>query len=209
MKRVKGNIVKLICLAAALLCMLIICGNKAYAGSVEGNMRSLGGPVDSTRPEKGIWSLQNGRWRFASADGEARNRWICIESVNGSSDWFCFDGQGNMCTGWQKSGSGNWYYLRETEDGREGAMEKGFILDPNDGRCYYMDPQTGMLRTGWVTVDGYSYYFAETGEDSVWYWDGAETKWKSSGTGRPYGSMYRSEKTPDGSVVDAQGRRTE
>jgi len=192
---------------AALCCLLLANCQLARAMSVDGNTRSIDGPVAFTQPEHGEWYMREGKWHFNTANGEIRNRWLCIENKNGERDWFCFDAQGVMCTGWQKSGSGNWYYLRETADGRQGAMERGFILDPSDGSCYYLDPATGVMRTGWVSAEGNAYYFAEHGEGAAWYWNAAESKWKNTGEGRPCGSMYINERTPDGSAVDALGRK--
>ena len=195
--------------AAAVTVLSAAAAVTAFAGNVEGNVRSINGPVEFTQPEKGEWLFRDGRWYFRSAEGEVRGRWACIEKQNGSRDWFCFDSGGAMCTGWQMSSGGNRYYLRETADERQGAMEKGFVLDAADGRCYYMDPSTGAMRTGWVSVEGNAYYFAEQGDRSAWYWDRDSSKWRSTGSGRPYGSMYRNETTPDGFMVDAGGRKVQ
>ena len=179
----------------------------AASASVDGSARAIDGPVAFTQPETGEWSFRDGHWYFKTAREEVKSRWACIENRQGVRDWYCFDPRGVMCTGWQKSSGGNWYYLRETPDDRQGAMERGFILDASDGRCYYMDPATGVMRSGWVYTEGNAYYFAEWSEGCAWYWDGTEAKWKKSGSGRPFGSMYRSEQTPDGFFVDDQGRR--
>lgn len=178
-----------------------------YAMSVDGESAVFESMLSFTQPAEGKWIAENGHWKYQDVNGFVCGRWLCIAGTDGRKDWYCFDVNGNMCTGWQKSGSGNWYYLRETPDSRMGAMEHGFLLEPADGRMYYLDPDTGIMRTGWVTVDGKDYYFA-CGQDSFssWYWDSRSQKWSYNGNGsRPYGSMYANERTPDGRFADASG----
>lgn len=187
--------------------VMAVTGETVYGMSVDGESAVFESAISFTQPAAGRWFTENGHWKYLDGNGAVRNRWICIAGTDGRKDWYCFDADGNMCTGWQKSGSGNWYYLRETPDSRMGAMEHGFLLEPADGRMYYLDPDSGIMRTGWVTVDGNDYYFACGQEGaSSWYWDVQSQKWSYNGNGsRPYGSMYANERTPDGRFADSTG----
>lgn len=85
----------------------------------------------------GTWSQSGDQWMFRLENGEtAKSTWICTV-WNGSYDWFWFDENGTMKTGWQLL-DGKWYYMNEQHDGRFGAMV-----------------------TGWKEVGGTWYYFNE------------------------------------------------
>ena len=60
-----------------------------------------------------------------------------------------------MDPGWHKI-NGSWYFYTE-----EGAMARGWISDC--GRHYYLDPKTGVMHTGFLTVDGSTYYLQSDG----------------------------------------------
>jgi len=195
-------------MAVAILCALACYGQTASAMTVDGESGVFEGTLSFTQPVTGKWQLNAGKWQYLQADGSpVHSKWICITGADGVRDWFCFDRAGNMCTGWQKSGSGNWYYLREIPDSRMGAMEYGFLLDPSDGRIYYMDPDTGIMRTGWVRINGNDYYFARSTDSGTGrYWDGRVMRWITNENGtRPLGSMYVNETTPDGRFADSTG----
>lgn len=199
-------------LVAAVISMLLVLPTPfTVHASVEGMAAGFEGPVGFTQPLEGIWQIQNGEWSFLTPKGIAKNRWACIVSEGtGCREWYCFDTEGHLLTGWQKGSSGSWYYLRKTDDSRYGAMEKGLILEPEDGRYYYLDPDTGVMRTGWIRTEGKYRYFSETGETNSWFWNSAQKRWMyRQGGGRSVGSMYVNERTPDGSYVDAQGVRIE
>ena len=60
-----------------------------------------------------------------------RNTWGYIvnpyaKEGQNTSDWFWFDRQGNMLTGWQFI-NGKWYYLNPTKDGTLGACQLGGV----------------------------------------------------------------------------------
>ena len=69
-------------------------------------------------------------------------------------------------------------------------MRVGWYQD-TDGRWYYLDPANGNMLVGWLQIGG------------VWYYLNP-----ASGAGRPFGSMYSNETTPDGYFVNASGGRT-
>ena len=94
----------------------------------------------------GKW-IQNaaGKWLFTDQKRTYVNEWAAVhnpyaDTLKGQSafDWFRFDKDGFMVTGWFTDEDGNRYYLSPVSDGTQGRMV-----------------------TGWQTIDGRSYYFQE------------------------------------------------
>ena len=81
--------------------------------------------------KSGSWSQDaNGIWHYTSSE-IFRNTWGYIVNPYATegqhtADWFWFDRQGNMLTGWQFIG-GKWYYLNPTKDGTLGACQLGGV----------------------------------------------------------------------------------
>ena len=102
---------------------------------------SYAGPTAASEPAKitGTWSTDaSGSWRFNAPDGAAKDGWYYLNTTNNATDynWFCFDANGVMRTGWvpDKNDPSVWYYTGETKDSSEGGLVKGWITDPQDGR---------------------------------------------------------------------------
>lgn len=137
------------------------------------------------RDEKGWWfSYADGTWPkgVLAESGKTAYAW---ERVNGT--WWAFDSDGYIAAGWILDASdGCWYYL----DGNTG-MATGWYLDPQDGHWYYLDPATGALAAGWRFINGKWYYLNPIPA--------------GNGNTRPYGSMYKNERTPDGYPVGTDG----
>ena len=55
---------------------------------------------------------------------------------------------------WQKTASG-WKYLTKAGEAH------GFIKEKN--KTYYLDPSTGIMKTGWLKLDNDWYYFNNSG----------------------------------------------
>lgn len=77
-----------------------------------------------TRNEDGTWSFAATR-RFVST-------WACIANsyAGGKADWFYFDGNGKMVTGWQWlpwKGVTRCYFFNPVSDGRQGACQLGGV----------------------------------------------------------------------------------
>ena len=77
-----------------------------------------------TRNEDGTWSFATTR-RFVST-------WACIANsyAGGKADWFYFDGNGKMVTGWQWlpwKGVTRCYFFNPVSDGRQGACQLGGV----------------------------------------------------------------------------------
>ena len=89
----------------------------------------------------GSWTNVDGKWMFADGTGESfKNRWAAVvnpyaDAKKGQEafDWFFFDANGHMLTGWFFDGN-NWYYLNPVSDGTKGAMIVNAWID-----TYYVD----------------------------------------------------------------------
>jgi len=175
-----------------------------------------------------------GGWSFVLNGGTPLNDMWGMITFNDNtgkkvSRWYYFDGRSTMATGWvYDSKNGNWYYMNTTPGPELGQMVLGWVKDEKTNKWYYMNDNTGILKTGWHKdpQDGRWYYLNSNGEMLVgwqniggkWYyfntntpqntytWDANAFKWNYlSNSGRPFGSMYAGEKTPDGYNVDANG----
>ena len=121
------------------------------------------------------------------------------------SGWYYFDDKGIMQSGWICDKAGNWYYCNTEKESPYGKMVTGWRLDTGDGNWYYLDPLNGVMAQGWRKIDGKWYYFSTVGA-GVYAYDPAKQQWiYGGGTGRPLGSMYKNEITPDGYQTDADG----
>lgn len=104
--------------------------------------------------------------------------------------------------GWILDGNTWTYYAGKSRT----ALKKGWHKDPQDGFWYYLDSGSGRMRTGWSLIDGKWYFFNE--HTPMWTWEqhsDGEWYFKKIPGSRPLGSMYKNEKTPDGSAVDDKG----
>lgn len=137
---------------------------------------------------------------------------------------FYFDEQGRLQTGWQEIGGKTYYFTPSGDPGRVGAMYVG--VKTIDGKRYYFD-EKGRMRTGWLTYHDKTFYFSKSKSASKR--GAAVTSWQTIG-GERYsfnakgvlrkncwvskkyyvgadGKMLKSCVTPDGYLVDDQGRK--
>ena len=103
---------------------------------------------------------------------------------NDSGNWYLYDKEGNMLTGWQQV-DGKWYFLKD-----DGVMATGWLC--RGEFWYYLEP-SGAMVTGWKQVGSIWYYFENSGVmktgwlniGNIWYYlntDGAMvTGWKQIG----------------------------
>ena len=100
--------------------------------------------------------------------------------------WIFTDGQAQKIKGWVVYKK-NWYYLSP----EDGSLKTGWLT--LNGKSYFLSTEsgqfTGRLLSGWQWIDGYCYYFIA--EDNV-----------------RYGELFTGGKTPDGYTVDSAGRWT-
>lgn len=117
---------------------------------------------------KGDWTqTKEGGWRFTDSNGMPYlNQWAAVynpyanpTSGQNSFDWFFFDANGNMVTGWYQDGE-NLFYLNQNSDGTRGKMVTGWYWVPDQNgvqKCYYFNPNSDgtrgkMMRNG--VIDG-------------------------------------------------------
>lgn len=162
-------------------------------------------------------------WRFRYFDGHSykyvSDGWIyTYNPYSEQSDryqWFCFDKSGLMLYGWYKEDYNSWYYLNEDRNGDFGSLHFGWLKrDPQDGYTYYLSQKDGKMYYGWKLIENDWYYFTEHQyavretwihkfldklKIPYWIYTGAK--------GRPFGSMYRNELSPDGHMVNEEGKK--
>ena len=125
------------------------------------------GPTTSTTTSslpsyvvKGTWGTSNGQWTFKDSNGVAyKNKWAAVYNPYANTaagqqafDWFYFDGNGYMVTGWVLD-SGRYYYLSPVSDGTQGRMVTGWLQIGST--WYYFNPNSdgtrgAMLTDTWV-----------------------------------------------------------
>ena len=114
---------------------------------------------DDTR----YWENEDGKWTFNNGTSY-RDQWGYVY-YNGSYNWYFFDQDGYMATGWHTDQDGRKYYLNPSSDGRQGAMSTGWNLI--EGKWYYFSQESGaglgQLLVSTTTPDGYA-----VNEDGVW-----------------------------------------
>ena len=148
-----------------------------FGNGGSGNGSSSGGSgrksTSATLPSyvvQGTW-VQNGeQWSFTDASGEAyRNRWAAVYNPyanvgagQSNFDWFWFDANGVMITGWHLDSDGNYYYLNPSSDGTKGRMVTGWVwIADGTGvqKCYYFNPVSDGTRGKLIkdtVVEGYT-----------------------------------------------------
>lgn len=116
------------------------------------------------------WLEDNGQWYYLDKSGALHMGW---GEVGGN--WYYFDPNkgGAMATGWVQE-NGTWYHLADSgvmDIGWKKISRKWYYLKPSgamatgwqkiDGRWFRFNPETGVLVTGFFTLDG-SRYFAQS-----------------------------------------------
>lgn len=197
-------------------------GNKGGSkGGGGGGSGSKAKPFNSTAPRSYLIGT-NGEWiesigpagekqlSFRLNGGNCLNAmWARLEYPDKAqaegNGWYRFDHKGIMQTGWFFDETGSWFYCNTEQDGYAGRMATGWKQDRQDGNWYYLDPVSGAMAQGWRLLDGKWYFFSPTGAGVYIYNPSQENWFFGGGNGRPLGSMYVNEMTPDGYLVGADG----
>ena len=160
------------------------------------------------------WVKESAGWRYRLSNGTYLSGSLVLDPATGRQveqvvwkqlrgAWWAFGADGYIRTGWVYDYSaGEWYYVDENT-----GMRTGWYLDPQDGRWYYLDPVTGEMLTEWQLIPDLGYvYLNPYAPQPTWAYDEALKTWVyMEGAGRPYGSLYMAEWTPDGYYVNADG----
>lgn len=125
---------------------------------------------------EGTWRQDaSGVWSFSDTTGKGyANGWAPVfnpyanrNKGQNAFDWFFFDANGHMLTGWYTDADGNRYYLNPNSDNTLGAMRTGWVFI--DEKYYYFnerpDGTRGKLYRNTTTPDGYAV-------DANGVWDG-------------------------------------
>ena len=134
-----------------------------------GNSGSSSGSGTS-REKVSTWVRNaDGTWSYCKDGKMCKNQWAYIYNPYAVDpekryDWFRFDADGMMCTGWYQEEDGGWFFLHNKEDGRQGYMYTGW--NAIDGRWYYFGSDGRMYYSA-QTPDG---YFVD--ESGAWIIDG-------------------------------------
>ena len=128
------------------------------------------------------------------------------EWVGDGTDWYHINENSKIDYSWYLEDEKTWYKLNNEPGEKFGAAIKGWFYEPMDDKKYYFDPGTTSMLTGWQELDGNWYYFTTRNEGQT-YFGSNEEDWvyDPKKPGKPYGSMYRNEHTPDGHFVDENG----
>ena len=122
---------------------------------------------------------------------------ILWEMINGR--WYAFGTDGYLKSGWVYDYELNSWYFTSAESG----MQVGWYSDTQDNHTYYLEPETGKLVTGWKEIDNAWYYFHTTSASQTR--KSEEPAKNLLNKTKPFGSMYKNEKTPDGYYVNTDG----
>ena len=61
-------------------------------------------------------------------------------------------------TGWVLNAKGQWFYYYK------GVLQKGWMMSSKSKLWYWLDPETGVMATGFQSIEGKWYYFTESGD---------------------------------------------
>lgn len=148
-------------------------GGKSSSGvTPSGTTKGAGAPTGAVT---GTWVQDAaGRWLFTGNGRTYASEWAYIHNPYApvgeeSANWYLFDGQGYMVTGWYTDPQGRQYFLHPVADGMQGRMYTGWHWI--DGKRYYFnevsDGTRGALLKDTVTPDG-----CQVNQDGAWVVDG-------------------------------------
>lgn len=147
-------------------------GGSSSGGSVSGGSKGVtvkGAAASNVQiPDyviSGTW-FQNaaGKWMFTDGSRTFANEWAAVHNPYANSalgqeayDWFRFDSDGFLVTGWYTDAENDQYYLNPFSDGTLGRMVTGWSrIGDND---YYFnqisDGRKGALLRNTITPDGH------------------------------------------------------
>jgi glucan-binding YG repeat protein len=138
--------------------------------------------------QNGVLTVQKGagKWTYTVPyKGEATSGW-----KHGESGWWYQYEDGTYAVGWKElpwSGGKDWFYFN-----KNGIMLTGWYYDEGLKAWYYLDPETGrMLKNGPINVNGYWYYLDGYGRMRTgWYDPGDGYRYLEEDPAKNLGHMY-------------------
>ena len=126
---------------------------------------------------------------------------ILWEKINGS--WYAFGVDGYLKNGWVFDYQLNGWYNVSADNG----MRSSWYVDPQDQNTYYLEPLAGRMVTGWKAIDSKWYYFNTIAHTPTWQLnkDTGDWNYNTKSELKPFGAMYKGEKTPDDYYVNENG----
>ena len=104
---------------------------------------------------------------------------------------------------WYRTNSGLWYYFENEWT----TTRTGWFVDPRDGQTYYLRPENGIMSVGRTNIDGEEYFFNNNKDaESCWFPVGLGFYEKIVSEVPTYGALLKDCKTPDGKMVDKDGK---
>ena len=134
-------------ISAAVLLLLAGCGGGGGGRgghSSGGRIGAKGVWTNSAAAQTGAgqWIDVNGRWWYRYSNGGYATNWAHLV-YNGQTDWYFFDSNGWMQTGWYEDNTGK-YYLNPISDGFKGKMLIG--TQKINGVEYHFETQAGKMQ---------------------------------------------------------------
>ena len=110
---------------------------------------------------------------FNGSGAMIENAWFKEpDGGNGSGPWYYFGADGLAKKGWFQD-KGKWYYL----DPDYGYMWQWGFATMSDGNTYYLDKNTGAMKTGWLQDGDYWFFFKDSGAMAKKEWVKSGSKW--------------------------------
>lgn len=187
--------------------------SQIYKDPKKGYVHMVTGIISGSKSGYSRWQQDEKGWKLIYADGTAASGYmttlengenveqITWEKINNS--WYAFGADGYLKSGWVYDYRlGRWYSLSV-----DTGMAGGWYTDPVDNNTYYLDPADGSLSVGWRNIDLKWYYFNHVVTEPSWVLNKETGNWQynTKTKSRPLGALLRSEETPDGYRVNADG----
>ncbi len=141
----------------------------------------------------------DGKWSYRLSSGN-----LCTTFVSENGNFYFFDDEGIMKTGWIHITGSLWYYANPSGDvvksgwkqiGGKWYYFENYLMQDGwkeiDGKWYYLEKGNGAMVTGWKQIDGVWYFLKSNGEmaQNEWcqgYWLNANGSWTY-----PYKATWR------------------
>ena len=179
----------------------------------KGQVHILNGIITGNGAGYSHWQQDEKGWKLIYADGttamghmteqedKTAVEQILWEKINGA--WYAFGADGYLKSGWVYDYQLNSWYSVSVDTG----MREGWYTDAQDMQTYYLEPQAGKLAANWKMIDSAWYYFNAVVSTPAWEFDKESGNWyyNTKSKSKPFGALYRNEKTPDGYFVNDTG----